>query len=825
VPGTEPVITSHVPPGRPARAVELGSRLPNAAVVAILVGLLALSALDRLGRIGTAGGAQFTVYQVGVALAFAYVVWSVAVRHEGLRRLVFAPWVALLLLGAAVTIPGAFAVRTAVAESLSMASAVGLACLAGWLCAAPGRIRPVLSGLLALCGVLAFLAVLEATGVHSVQSQEVLWGTLVRARVTMNDPNLLGGLLAAVAAAGVPLALSARGRLRPALLWAGIGVCAAGVFATGSRGALAGLVLGVVLAVVLTPGSRRAKLIAAALAGTGLLAGLAALGPAWITQRVIEAGSDPGVSNRMDLIVKGFRLFAMKPFGIGMGNWLTVFERTFGHVAVGTDESHMTLVTVLAEAGVPGFVGIVGAWVSAVAAALRTRGGVRSPEAVAAVAGAVVLIVQSATYSIETSKPLWFFIGLCAAAVVADRARRRQEDGFVPKVCILQYNSSRFLMRVDRAARALAGAGAEVVLIAIKDADTEAYEQRSCYVVKRVELVSRKWPRWTRPARWIEAVARTWAAALREHADAYDARDIYPLLVAWRAARVNDARFVYDSDELNLYRNWPWTSTLWWRVLAKAYEGFFVRRADSVITTDPGRVEALRELYGVEALLVRNVADVVDRVEADLAFRQLALKGRERLLLYTGNLVPNRGLEALVDAVGLLPECALAFVGAGHLAEPLRAMIRERGFEDRAEVYPPVQLDELMRRTAAADALVTPMVGACLSYVTGVLQKQYEAMMVGVPIVATDMGDMADLVRLERVGTLIADPADPASIADAVRRLFALGPEELAGMGARGRAAALDRYNWTLEKEILIEEYRRIGLLGPSGPAEGQEPL
>jgi glycosyltransferase involved in cell wall biosynthesis len=789
----------------------------RALIAAGLVGLLGLSALDRLGRLAVVGGAQITVYQLAVAAVFALLSWAVVTGRVRLRRLVFAPWATLLLLGAAATTPGALSVRTGIVQFLSLTSAIGLGCLVGWLCGTPGRTGAAVTALLGMGSFLAVMALLEAAGVYSVQAEPVLWEAVVRARVTLHDPNTLGGLLAAAAAAGVPLALSGERRAKTLGLWAGVATCAAGVVATQSRGALSGLVVAVALCGALSPVSRRAKSALAVAFLVGMAGALAALGPEWITQRVVNVAVDPNLTNRVDLVERGLQLFARSPFGIGPGNWLLVFDRTFGRVVGGATESHMTWITVLVECGVPGLLGLVGAGVAAVGMALRGTSSKRTPETLAAVAGALVLLVQSVTYSMETSKPLWFFIGLCAASVTADRMRSRAEGDAAPKVCMVQYNSSRAFARVHRAAVALSGAGAEVVLIAIKDDSTESFEQRDGYVVKRVELVSRRWPTWTRPVRWLEAVARTWIAAVRERADAYDARDIYPLFVTWRAARVNDALFVYDSDELNLYRNWPWTASKWWRILARAYEGFFVRRVDSLMTTDPGRAAILARLYGMEAVVVRNVAELVVRVEPDASFRECALKGRSRLLLYTGGLIPNRGLEALIDALEMLPDHALAIVGTGHLEGALRRRIVDRGLQDRAEVYPAVTLAELMRMTAAADALVAPIVGSCLSYVHAVPQKVYEAMMVGIPVVTSDLPDMADVVRAEEVGTLIADPLDPASIADAIRRLFALGEDDLVLMRARARAAALERYNWPLERELLIAEYRRIGLLPPEG--------
>ena len=105
----------------------------------------------------------------------------------------------------------------------------------------------------------------------------------------------------------------------------------------------------------------------------------------------------------------------------------------------------------------------------------------------------------------------------------------RPETSRRPKVCLVQYNASRFLMRVDRSARTLAADGWEVVLVAIKDAETPAFEDRGDYVVKRVDLLSRRLPRWTRPLRFFEAIGKTFWAAYREDADVYNPRDIYPV--------------------------------------------------------------------------------------------------------------------------------------------------------------------------------------------------------------------------------------------------------------------------------------------------------
>lgn len=381
-----------------------------------------------------------------------------------------------------------------------------------------------------------------------------------------------------------------------------------------------------------------------------------------------------------------------------------------------------------------------------------------------------------------------------------------------PKICIIQYNSSRFLTRVDRSARTLAEAGCDVVLVAIKDAETPAFEQRSGYVVKRVELKTRRLPLLFRPLRFLEAIWRTYAAARAERADVYDARDLFPLLVAHRAASRGCAKLVYDSDELNLDRNWTWSKRPLLRRLLHAYERHYIRKADAVITTDEGRADILAREYGIERpAVVLNVSDVIETLQPDEAFRAAALKGRRYLLIYQGGLVANRGLAELILAMRELENCALALVGFGNLVSDLAHLVDEEHLEGQVSIVDPVPFAQMMRYTAAADIGMIPIVGSCLSYVYAAPNKLFEDMMAGIPVVASDLPDMAAIVRGENVGTLIADPTDPASIAEAVRELLH-GPESLEIVGARGRAAALERYNWEIERTNQLDVYAALGV-------------
>ncbi|MGY4803964.1 glycosyltransferase, partial [Teichococcus aerofrigidensis] len=86
--------------------------------------------------------------------------------------------------------------------------------------------------------------------------------------------------------------------------------------------------------------------------------------------------------------------------------------------------------------------------------------------------------------------------------------------------------------------------------------------------------------------------------------------------------------------------------------------------------------------------------------------------------------------------------------------------------------------------------------------------KLFDCMLAGLPVIAPAFAtEVAQVVREAECGLLV-DTADPEAIAAAVRRLA--DPGLRAGMGARGREAALGRFGWAGEAERLVRLYHRL---------------
>jgi glycosyltransferase involved in cell wall biosynthesis len=111
-------------------------------------------------------------------------------------------------------------------------------------------------------------------------------------------------------------------------------------------------------------------------------------------------------------------------------------------------------------------------------------------------------------------------------------------------------------------------------------------------------------------------------------------------------------------------------------------------------------------------------------------------------------------------------------------------------------------------RLVAADVVAMPIQPSTLNHRLTTPNKLFEALAVGVPVVASDLPGMAS-IAVEGGGEL-CDPTDPASIAAAIQRILDEGPDARAVRRERALAAAHGSHNWEAQVEVLLAEYGRL---------------
>ena len=164
-------------------------------------------------------------------------------------------------------------------------------------------------------------------------------------------------------------------------------------------------------------------------------------------------------------------------------------------------------------------------------------------------------------------------------------------------------------------------------------------------------------------------------------------------------------------------------------------------------------------------------------------------KGRGGDLLFVGRLAAVKGVPVLFDALALArqtrPDLHLTLIGDGPERAALQAEAKPLGDAVRFVGYQ--SQDAVARALMQADALVLP------SFAEGVPVVLMEAMAAGLPVIATRIAGIPELVQ-DGVSGVLVPPGDANALAMAI--LAALSdPAQKTAMGAAGRAKVMRDFN------------------------------
>lgn len=203
----------------------------------------------------------------------------------------------------------------------------------------------------------------------------------------------------------------------------------------------------------------------------------------------------------------------------------------------------------------------------------------------------------------------------------------------------------------------------------------------------------------------------------------------------------------------------------------RALEQLLLPTARLVITVNESIARAYRERYRREVQVVRNIplqrdpGPLRSRAELGLPFEKLIL------VLQGAGINIHRGAEEAVLAMKELDGCLLLLIGGGDAWPVLQRMVKEHGLQDRVRLIDRLPYEEMMQYTRNADLGLTLDRDTNLNYRFSLPNKVFDYLHAGIPVLATDLPEVAAIVRGHDAGVVIARP-DPAVIVHAVRALL-----------------------------------------------------
>jgi|Deesub1362B_J571_1020462.scaffolds.fasta_scaffold00760_5 glycosyltransferase involved in cell wall biosynthesis len=196
-------------------------------------------------------------------------------------------------------------------------------------------------------------------------------------------------------------------------------------------------------------------------------------------------------------------------------------------------------------------------------------------------------------------------------------------------------------------------------------------------------------------------------------------------------------------------------------------------------------------------VVIHNGVDPKPFLKADGAHlrQELELKNLP-ILTFVGRLTPPKDLLTLLKALkGLPPKGVLLLVGDGELKFQVERYVQKLRLGKQVRFLG--QRNDIPQILAASDIFVLSSRWEGLPYTI------IEAMMAGLPVVASRVGGVPELVEDGVTGFLVP-PKDPQALAEALQKLLD-DPEMRYHMGKAGREKALreftlDRMLWEIER-------------------------
>lgn len=345
--------------------------------------------------------------------------------------------------------------------------------------------------------------------------------------------------------------------------------------------------------------------------------------------------------------------------------------------------------------------------------------------------------------------------------------------------------------------RSLADAGYEVVLIAAThtgpDIEIDGVTIRGVLGTKRTRLF-----------RIIVTTISIFRKAVKENASVYQLHDP-ELLPIGLLLRLQRRKVIYDAHEnfsgQLLTKTWipaPLRGVV--SKLGGAFEYLASRLLSGVVVANPAHAKPFPKRRTVVVQNFPMLSELAGCTATPYA-------DRPPIVSYVGSLTTIRGVEEMVQAIGLVPPETEAHLHLGGEFEPAHLVqtvaklpgwhrtIHE-GWVDRH------QLVSLLDQSRVGLVVVHPVP----NYLENQPVKLFEYMLAGIPVIASNFPNYRQFIS-DIGGGLMVDPLNPHEIADAISWLLQ-HPEEAEVMGQKGRSVVLSAYNWEQESQKLVEFYR-----------------
>jgi len=238
----------------------------------------------------------------------------------------------------------------------------------------------------------------------------------------------------------------------------------------------------------------------------------------------------------------------------------------------------------------------------------------------------------------------------------------------------------------------------------------------------------------------------------------------------WARKFKRNCRLIYDSHEYYIgvpeLVSRPSVQKFW-----RSIEKRTVPKVDVMYTVNESIAELYRNEYKREVKVVRNISDFKG-FNAEQTKEQLGLPTDKAIVIIQGaGINIERGGEELIEAIQLVENAVLIFVGDGDVLPKLKARVAEMKWESTVLFFGKRPYDELMNFTHLSSVGISMDKDTNVNYRFSLPNKIFDYIHAGIPLLVSDLPEIRRIVEGYDIG-LICPSHDPKIIASYLTKII-----------------------------------------------------
>ena len=290
--------------------------------------------------------------------------------------------------------------------------------------------------------------------------------------------------------------------------------------------------------------------------------------------------------------------------------------------------------------------------------------------------------------------------------------------------------------------------------------------------------------------------------------DILHSNDLDTLPANYLASLIRRKILVYDSHEyfteVPELKNRKLVRKIW-----ETIEKIIFPRLDHIITVSGSIAGEYMKKYGKLPKIIRNLPET-PAIRPDCSRSDFGIPAGKKLIILQGTGINrDRGAEEAVKSMEFVNNAILLIAGTGDVLPQLKEQVNNNHLNDRVMFIPPLPYRELMCLTRLCDAGLTLDKDTNLNYRFSLPNKLFDYIMAGIPVVASPLPEIIEIVEKYGIGLIIRDYS-PMEIAKTINSL--LKDENNCNRSENLKKAAVE-LSWEKEKHKLLDIYNEFSAL------------